>query len=464
MPGNIENQRKINLSDILTMSKADNPIQLIFYFFMTFWAVPATVFAVTPVQINTELLKEVTKYPEELLGLPEWCDIQATRRERWICTVYNQPGLRPLWVDTNGPTDQAKHILSALQAVAQDGLNPDDYRVVQIEALWNSHTATDIAKLDVDITIGLLEYIHDMQEGRFAPKFKNPKLFDQAGGDSVFDPVLAISKALGDNGMAAFLSGLAPGHRHYLALKSALKHYRTIAGNGGWPEFPIGATLHPQSSDVRVPLLSKLLSITGDLTNRPDSEEQIYATGLVEAVKRFQERHSLKADGIIGKETTRALNIPVAKRIQQIFINMERWRWTEHELGSKYVLVDIAGFTLQGVVNNVTQLEMRVIVGKLRHETPIFSDSIKYIEFNPFWNITPSIARNEMLGDLRDDNTYLSSKHIKLFSSWQADAEELNPETINWNHVSHKEIGRFKLRQEPGPWNALGVVKGSLKN
>ncbi len=446
------------------MSKTGNLIQLILCLFITLWAFPTTVFAVTPAQINTELLKEVTNYPEELLGLPEWCNIQGTRQEQWICTVYNNPGLHPLWVDTNGPTDQAKHILSALQAVTPDGLNSGDYRVVQIEALWKSRTARDLAKLDIDITIGLLEYIHDMQEGRFAPKYKDPKLFDQAGGNSVFDPVLAISKARRDNDMAAFLSNLAPKHRHYLALKSALKHYRSIAEKSGWPEFSAGATLHPLGSDTRVPVLSQLLYITGDLTKLSGSEQQIYTTELVEAVKRFQERHSLKTDGIIGKETTRALSLPVARLIQQILINMERWRWTEHKLGSKYVLVDIAGFTLQGVVNNVTQLEMRVIVGKLRHETPIFSDSIKYIEFNPFWNITPSIARNEMLSDLRDDNKYLTSKHIKLFSSWQADAEELNPEMINWDEVSRKEISRFKLRQEPGPWNALGVVKFVFPN
>ncbi len=190
----------------------------------------------------------------------------------------------------------------------------------------------------------------------------------------------------------------------------------------------------------------------------------MYDADLVIAIKRFQERHNLEVDGIIGRETARNLNIPVQQRIQQILINMERWRWTKHDLGARYVLVDIAGFTLQAVENDSTQLEMRVIVGKRHHKTPVFSDSIKYIEFNPFWNITTSIARNEMLGKLRKDYTYLTREHIKLFSNWQADGKELDSEAINWDEISRKQISRFKLRQEPGPWNALGVVKFVFPN
>jgi len=409
------------------------------------------------------LLKNVSTNPQGVNGA-EWCNLQAIRQEQWICNAYHTLGVRPLWVDSNGPTEQAKHIASALTSGTADGFNPDDYGVPKIEALWESRTAADLARLDMAITIGLLEYIHDMQQGRFAPKFKDPKLFAQAGGNSVFSPVKALTEARSSTDITLFLENLAPRHRHYRELKSALKHYRSIAENGGWPVFPSGETLHPNDSDPRVPALRDLLTKTGDLAKEIDSSQQVYDTELVEAIKRFQGRHSLEIDGIIGKNTTNVLIVPVEKRIQQILINMERWRWTKHELGSRYVLVDIAGFNLQGVVNDIPQLEMRVIVGKLHHATPVFSDAIKYIEFNPFWNITSSIARNEMLPELRKNKNYLETKHIRLFSNWQSDGKELAPETINWDEVSRRQISRYKLRQDPGPWNALGVVKFVFPN
>lgn len=454
---------EVTSRNVFPVEKTGNPIWTALSAFLIILSTATAVFATTPAQISAELLNEVARNPEEIDGA-EWCNIQAIRQEQWLCSVYDTFGVSPLWVNSNGPTDQGKRITSALQSVTPHGFNPDDYGVPKIEALRASRTAADLARLDMEITIGLLEYIHDMREGRFAPKFKDPKLFDQAGGNSVFSPVEALSEVLSSSDITLFLENLAPGHRHYRELMRALKYYRSIAENGGWPEFPSGETLRPGATDARIPTLHDILTKTGDLTESMDSSRQIYGTELVEAVKRFQGRHGLENDGIIGKNTTDSLIVPVEKRIQQILINMERWRWIEHELGSRYVLVDIAGFNLQGVVDDIPQLEMRVIVGKRHHATPVFSDTIKYIEFNPFWNITSSIARNEILPELREDRNYLGSNHIRLFSNWQSDGEELDPETINWNEVSRRQISRYKLRQEPGPWNALGVVKFVFPN
>jgi murein L,D-transpeptidase YcbB/YkuD len=276
--------------------------------------------------------------------------------------------------------------------------------------------------------------------------------------------VKAMAEARNNGDLEAFLSSLSPSHHFYRALKQELEHYRNIADSGGWSLFPSGKTLHPGEIDIRVPDLRGVLAKIGDLVQTASLKEQLYDDQLVAAVKRFQLRNGLEVDGIVGKGTTAALRIPVERRIRQILMNMERWRWTKHDLGTKYVLVDIAGFALQGVTNDYPVLEMRVIVGKLLHETPIFSDSIKYIDFNPFWNITPSIARNEMLEKLREDDTYLAGKHIKLFSSWQADGFELDPQSLDWNDISRSDISGFKLRQEPGVWNALGVMKFVFPN
>ncbi|MCF8057108.1 MAG: L,D-transpeptidase family protein [Desulfocapsa sp.] len=414
-------------------------------------------------QIKDSLCQELTHYPpEELLGL-DWKDIDANYQDQWLMAVYSELGINPLWVDENGPTEQAKRIFTALKDVEADGLDSNGYEVEEIASLWEMRTATHLARLDIHLTLGLLGYVHDMQKGRLAPKLQNPKLFDRAGGE-LFHPVTAIAEARNHVDINAYLAGLAPGHRHYQALRKELRQYRKIAAEGGWPGITSGPAIYPGKSDGRIPAVRQLLTITGDLTGAVGTNLELYDDALVDAVKKYQGRHGLKVDGIIGKRTTAALSVPVEKRIRQILLNMERWRWTEHELGRKYVLIDIAGFNLQGVVDNHIQLEMRVIVGKLHHETPVFSDTIKYIEFHPFWNITPSIARNEMLGELRKDSNYLAAKHIRLFSSWQSDAEELDPQSIDWNEVSRKKISRYKLRQDPGPWNALGVVKFVFPN
>ena len=432
---------------------------LLFYSVLSF---PISCLAVSSQEINSALLKELSNYPQELLGT-EWCNVDAKRQELWVSAVYNDLDAQLLWVDDNGPNSKAKIIFSTLKKVGPDGLNPEEYGVVPIESIWESRTAENLAKLDIYISIGLLGYIHDMQEGRIAPNRTDPTLFDQAGC-STFDPVKAMFAARNNSDLEAYLAGLAPAHHYYRTLKQELKHYRNIKDMGGWPLFLTGKTLHPGDFDKRVPVLRRMLVKNGDLISSANLQEQLYDDQLVEAVKRFQSRNGLEVDGVVGKGTTAVLIIPVEQRIQQILMNMERWRWTEHDLGNKYVVVDIAGYNLQGVVNDYTLLEMPVIVGKLQHETPVFSDSIKYVDFNPFWNITPSIAKKEMLAKLREDSNYLASKHIKLFSNWQADGIELDPLSIDWDEVSRKRIGQFKLRQEPGAWNALGIVKFVFPN
>jgi murein L,D-transpeptidase YcbB/YkuD len=144
-------------------------------------------------------------------------------------------------------------------------------------------------------------------------------------------------------------------------------------------------------------------------------------------------------------------------------MNMERSRWISHDLGDVRVGVTIAGFKLVVFNDGKLELAMPVIVGKTYHKTPVFSDMIKYLEFNPFWNIPTGIARNEMLPKLKKDPMYLRERNIRVFSSWGEDAKELDSTKIDWNDVG-SNITRYKLRQDPGPANALGTVKFMFPN
>jgi murein L,D-transpeptidase YcbB/YkuD len=177
----------------------------------------------------------------------------------------------------------------------------------------------------------------------------------------------------------------------------------------------------------------------------------------------FQARHGLTADGTIGKKTIDALNIPVERRIEQMAMNLERRRWLPDNLGERYVFVNMADFELKVVDGSRTIHTARVVVGTPLHRTPVFSDSIKSIDLNPFWNVTPSIATKELLPKIRRDPGYLQRNGYRLFSGWGAEARELDPFLIEWSSVSAARFA-YKIRQDPGPTNALGQIKFVFPN
>jgi murein L,D-transpeptidase YcbB/YkuD len=158
------------------------------------------------------------------------------------------------------------------------------------------------------------------------------------------------------------------------------------------------------------------------------------------------------------------MNISAADKVDSIRLNLARWRWQDHILGEHYVLVNIAAFNVKAFHGENIVLDMPVIVGKEQHQTPVFSSTIKYLDFNPFWNIPTSIAQEEELPKLRKNRNYLVDRHVRLFSSWQSDAVELDSTAIDWHNVTKGRMAGFKLRQEPGPWNALGKIKFSFPN
>jgi len=402
-------------------------------------------------------------YPLELLTLKDQQPATITKN-LCLAAIYHKKGVVPLWVTAQGPGPRASIILDTLTKADEEGLDPADYEVKKMHGLWNSRDPSSLAQLDTLITFNLIKYISDVSRGHLKLRYMDPILFAEAG-DVNFDPLATVNKALEASDLSAYLASLPPAHRHYTDLKKALKIYHNLARQGGWGKIPPGKTIRPGDVDQRIPAIINRLSITRDLqVPLEEDHNNIYVPELISSVKRFQTRHGLKIDGVVGPNTLAALNIPVHKVIRQIMINMARWRWQEHSLGEKYILVNIAGFDLAGFEGGKMKIHFPVIVGKLQHQTPVFSDRLMYLEFNPYWNITPNIARNEELPGLRKDPFFLVKRHIRLFTSWKADAVELDSTTLDWQKISPGQIAGFKLRQDPGPWNALGRVKFIFPN
>ena len=391
-----------------------------------------------------------------------WYNNTVALEDQWLFKVYHNLAYQPLWVSKDGVKAEGRVLLKNLLTADIQGLVPADYNTDKIASLMDSVQPDQLARLEVALTKGFLRYTYDLSVGRNAARQAFPGLFPEAGEDQ-FDPNLSISQLKLSDNLQDYLRSLGPKHRYYEQLRDALADHRRIKTLGGWPEIDSGPTLHPGDTDPRVPALKKLLKIVGDL-DQAHPDDQVLDPATVEAVKKYQFRHGLTADGIVGRQTRSVMNVPVDWRIEQLALNLERWRWNYQELGRKYVLVNLAGFTLKAIQDGHTELEMPVIVGKLAHESPVFSDKISYAEFNPFWNLTPQIASTETLVELRKDPNYLSANHIRLFSGWGSDAEELDPLEINWNEVSAKQMRRYKLRQDPGPWNALGTMKFVFPN
>ncbi|SHO50248.1 L,D-transpeptidase family protein [Desulfopila aestuarii] len=429
-------------------------------------------FSSTPAQsrpTSDELAKAMASqlvcYPMELVNVSE-PEITLKSEEMCLALIYRDLGPYPLWVTVDGPTAKAEVILEYIRNADLQGLDPQEYNLDRLLNLWHTENAAELAQLDTSLTYSLVKYIHDVSYGQLKPHETDPELFAEAG-ESDFNPLLTVKQVLVVSDLDQFFKNLPPQHYHYRSLVSALARYRKIAADGGWPQVAGGESLRPGEHDARVPTIRERLKVTGELQEKATVlDTNLYDPELEEAVKVFQRHHGLTQDGVIGKKTTAAMNITAAQKVDMIRINMARWRWHAHELGDKYIMVNIASFNLKAFQDNsdTPTLDFAVIVGQDQHQTPVFSDTVAYLDFNPYWNVTPSIAANEELPGLRKDPNHLSKRHIRVFSSWQPEAVELDSTTMDWHTVTPGRMRGYKLRQDPGPWNALGKVKFVFPN
>ncbi len=407
------------------------------------------------------MVEHLSCYPLELVTLR---NRKPTIIEKDLClaAIYHETGVRPLWVTEEGPGARAETAFSYLKNASAEGLEPADYQVDALQELWQSTSVAALVRLDALLTYNVVKYVHDVSYGRLQPYMENPALFAEAG-EKLFDPVAIIKEIQASSDIDLYFRTLPPDNGHYEGLRTGLAWYRFLQQASQWPTIADGKSIYQADRDPRIPQIRQRLAL---LTGKTASFEaaDIYDLALEKDVRLFQELHGLKIDGVIGNKTLGELNVSPADRVDQIIINMARWRWQNRNPGKEYVLVNIANFQLYGYREGQLQLSLPVIVGQLQHQTPVFSDHISYVEFHPFWNVPPSIAMNEELPRLRKNPFALVEKNIRLFSSWQADAVELDSTNIDWSIVTRSQMARYKLRQDPGPDNALGRVKFVFPN
>lgn len=459
--------RKIPLLHPFKASKFLPPTKFYFFIFsclMLFSTIEGSSLAATaPVSpIQAALTQFLEDQPTATLNLIT-TGTDPVLIDQALFKLYREHGMQPLWLtrDSNMPTGRAEDLVQVLQDSFVDGLNPDDYKVAEILTLWNHSDIASRVRLDVLLTMVLGRYVADMREGSADPCLLDPKLF-AAARDKEVDLFTVVQNGLNSTNIKNFLRNQAPTHADYTGLKQALAKYRTMLEQGEWDDIPNGKTIRTGMNDPRLPLICNHLQRSGDLVSIPD-QCTVYTQQIEAAVKKFQHRFQLEADGVIGKRTVAALNIPISRLIRKIIINMERWRWLPHSLNGKRIFVNIAGFQLFGATDEQVQIRMPVIVGKKYHETPVFTGMMKYLVVNPYWNIPDSIAVKEIVPHMIRNPDYLHEQHIRIFRGWSENAPEIDPTSINWRTIG-KNIKRYRLRQDAGPTNALGRIKFIFPN
>lgn len=379
---------------------------------------------------------------------------------------YENRGFSPAWIDTGAIRPEVNQLIAILRMSDDEGLDPADYHLNEINLyleLLREKPALDpraLAEFDLLMSDAFLLYSSHILAGAV-----DPETFDKEwhANRSEADLAMTLQQALSSGDLRGTIANLSPQDGAYARLKIALKAYRVLGENGGWPVIPSGPKLQKNDTGTRVHLLQERLKATGELSESSDYAKGLFDDVTVFSLKAFQRRHGLTADGIAGPNTLAALNVPAAERIRQIALNLERWRWLPQTLGDKYVLANIPDFRLDVIENGASRLNMRIVVGRNFRRTPVFSDHITHLVLNPRWEIPHSIAVKDKLALIKKDPAYLKKMHITVLRGWGSDAREIDPSTINWTILNERTFS-YRLRQAPGPWNALGSIKFMFPN
>jgi murein L,D-transpeptidase YcbB/YkuD len=385
-------------------------------------------------------------------------------------TFYEERLYRPAWVGAGGLLPAGGELLAVLGEAGRHGLDPGDYHTARIAELLAGPAAVPgparagaLVDVELLLTDGFLLYGAHLVSGRV-----NPETFDAqwraVRREVDLGPVLRSAADFGTPRRA--LEALAPADPAYGRLQQALALYRGAEERGeDWPAIPDGPTLRLGDRGPRVAALAARLRASGDLSAAQSAaaEPDLFDAALEDAVRRFQNRHGLEADGVVGEKTLEALAVPLTARLHQLELNLERWRWLPRDLGPRYVLVDIPAYTLVLVEGGRTELSMRVVVGRSYRRTPVFSDTLRYLVLNPFWEVPTNLAVQDKLPEIRKDLGYLERMKIHVYEGWGSEEREIDPATVDWSKLGPGSFP-YRLRQDPGPLNALGRIKFMFPN
>ena len=378
---------------------------------------------------------------------------------RHVRALYASFENAPLWLDSNGfSKDRVTELANALASADSDAIRIGQYpidtlaKTVATLGSTSSPSAEQLAEFDILMTATFAALGEDLLTGQVDPHSVSQSWFINPREEHIDS---ALTQTLRERPLDEALRLVRPQDPGYDSLRVELMHYRALAAKGDWPTVPKGAQLKPGQTDSR----TRLSALAGRLRAEgylPDDYQPVtgdsaqsggkatYDSTLAGAVAQFQARHDIGVDSLLGPETVDALNKSVAYRLGQIAANLERYRWLPRSLGSKYILVNVPAFELHAYEDGKQALQMRVIVGQDYEgkATPVFSDSMEFVIFRPYWIVPDSIAAKEIYPKVQADPGYLDRNNYEVVP------------------IDHKQ----RVRQKPGPKNSLGLIKFMFPN
>lgn len=379
--------------------------------------------------------------------------------EEFLLEAYRDNGFRPLWTDR----EDIAELLELIEKAPAHGLNPEDYGLAELQELlilWqNEPTSEREAKAEILMTESLVRYAFHRRLGKVNAHDMDADINFRREAFSDLSALESVQAAMNAPSLQSFVDQIAPSGPYYQALQYWLEIYQGMQASGGWSPVPAGPTLRLGDRGSRVAALRARLAVSGEWQDPQAVDPSYFDRELETAVKAFQLRHALEADGLAGAQTVEAINVPIEARIDQLRASLERLRWVNQEADDTLVAVNIAGYRAMFFRQGRIIWTTRAMVGTNYRKTPIFGGDIAYMEFNPTWTIPPTILRNDTLPAIKRDPTYLERKNIRVIDRKGA---IVDPATVDWSRYS--TTIPYTLRQDPGPQNALGTVKFIFPN
>jgi len=366
------------------------------------------------------------------------------------------------WFAGERPTPLAIEALALLQAAPSHGLVATDYASERLLAALRS-PAPDPAqreRLSAQLDAAFERYLKDLHGGRLPPALRPAD-----HRPTPFDAAAALREARARGRLQDAIDAAVPPLPQYQELRTVLARLQALEPHPAWatalPPVP-GRKLEPGARWAGLPRLRERLLAWGDL-QAPLPQDAVYDSATQDGVRRFQERHGLAPDGVIGRATLAALEVRPAARARQVALSIERLRWTPLLASERRIVINVPEFVLRAYEVRrgqiVLRLSMKVIVGRaMRTATPLFAEDMRFIEFSPYWNVPPSIARSETLPKLRADPAYLEREGFEFVSAQGVSTE------VSEANLAAVARGEARIRQRPGPHNALGDIKFVFPN
>jgi murein L,D-transpeptidase YcbB/YkuD len=369
---------------------------------------------------------------------------------------YERRRFAAAWSD---PSD-VDALLGAVRESESHGLDPADYHLAALEAMRpaDDAAAARLAGFDLLATDAAFRLAYHLEFGKVDPRsFDAEWNFEHAFPE---DPIAALQRALEAHRVREAIEERAPQSWIYRQMRSALATLREVAASGGWPRVPAGGTLRVGDSGPRVAALRARLEAEDGAAQPPGAAADAFDQDLSDALRRFQARHGLAADGIAGAGTISELNVAVAARVDQLRVNLERARWVLQDLPARFVVVNVPSFEVFYFDDRKLVWHARAQVGREARRTPIFRAEAKYLVVNPTWTVPSGILAKDILSAGANAGAVVKRKGLRVLDS---SGREVDPDSVSWGRYSARGFP-YQLRQDPGPKNALGRIKFMFPN